>query len=168
MPSLIRGCHGENSCSTRESLFYTRSLTLFIFTRYFGPPKPACKAMGGRVNIEQLRSRSLRNQKHFRSRALLVLMAETILGKAPTYLGGFCVESRCFGLKISLFVGIVWKFKNISDEILFYSLKICSNYYIIGILRNLAQKNFILYSTLAISVHENCSLFLHYAFIDNF
>lgn len=133
MPSLIRGCHGERySCSTRESLFYTRSLTLFIFTRYFGPPKPACKAMGGRVNIEQLRSRSLRNQKHFRSRALLVLMAETILGKAPTYLGGFCVESRCFGLKISLFVGIVWKFKNISDEILFYSLKICSNYYIIG------------------------------------
>lgn len=42
------------------------------------------KAMGGRVNIEQLcsRSKSLRNQKHFRSRALLVLMAETILGKA--------------------------------------------------------------------------------------
>lgn len=51
--------------------------------------------MGGRVNIEQLcsRSKSLRNQKHFRSRALLVLMAETILGKAR-HLGGFCVESR--------------------------------------------------------------------------
>lgn len=44
-------------------------------------------------------------------------MAETILGKAPTYLGGFCVESRCFGSKISPFFGIVWKFKNISDEI---------------------------------------------------
>lgn len=92
-------CHGERSpCSACESLFSLLHVFSFHLSKIFWTTeetRTTRKAMGGRVNIEQLcsRSKSLRNQKHFRSRALLVLMAETILGKAR-HLGGFCVESH--------------------------------------------------------------------------